>query len=111
MRYGADGSRTLVGRGTHWQRADDHSELALKIDLIVGRWKANDTVGRKEPMRHTLVHQRLVRPDIGYTERHGGELHVRAKCRAIEIGRASCRERVFQSVSIPVVAGSLKKTT
>src|SRR3546814_2106836 len=56
-----------------WQRADDHSELALKIDLIVGRWKANDTVGRKEPMRHTLVHQRLVRPDIGYTERHGGE--------------------------------------
>src|SRR3546814_3433975 len=67
-----------------WQRADDHSELALKIDLIVGRWKANDTVGRKEPMRHTLVHQRLVRPDIGYTERHGGELHVRAKCRAIE---------------------------
>src|SRR3546814_20856961 len=106
MRYGADGSRTLVGRGTHWQRADDHSELALKIDLIVGRWKANDTVGRKEPMRHTLVHQRLVRPDIGYTERHGGELHVRAKCRAIEplpgawqeIGRASCRERGCQYV-------------
>src|SRR3546814_5856722 len=67
-----------------WQRADDHSELALNIDLIVGRWTANDTVGRKEPMRHTLVHQRLVRPDIGYTERHGGELPVRAKCRAIE---------------------------
>src|SRR3546814_18254149 len=84
MRYGADGSRTLVGRGTHWQRADDHSELALKIDLIVGRWKANDTVGRKEPMRHTLVHQRLVRPDIGYTQLHGGEVHLRANCRAIE---------------------------
>src|SRR3546814_18954727 len=28
-----------------------------------------------------------------------------------EIGRASCRERVCQYVSIPVVAGSLKKKT
>src|SRR3546814_16510296 len=27
----------------------------------------------------------------------------------VEIGRASCRERVSQNVKIPVVAGSLKK--
>src|SRR3546814_7669146 len=43
--------------------------------------------------------------------RHG-VTHDRAACigtRLEEIGRASCRERVCQYVSISVVAGSLKK--
>src|SRR3546814_16667597 len=46
---------------------------------------------------------------------HGGEQHGRPavgpgqRVGAVEIGRASCRERVCQYVSISVVAVSLKK--
>src|SRR3546814_18357365 len=48
-------------------------------------------------------------PVAAHGERRGADRAAEIEGEDLEIGRASCRERVCQYVSISVVAGSLKK--
>src|SRR3546814_14392553 len=51
-------------------------------------------------------------PIIGTTTRDAVEaLDKDARTKGIEIGRASCRERVWTYGEVPVVAGTVKKNT
>src|SRR3546814_11079686 len=75
------------------------------IILPDGRWRAAHRI-------YSTIHQHPMwrrRPNV---VREGVEpLDSVCSTRSAKIGRASCRERVCQYVSISVVAGSLKKNT
>src|SRR3546814_11318767 len=71
--------------------------------------------GRERPGIHRLVlpvqgKGRFASPPVRYVlQMYGIPARWRGRRMATELGRASCRERVRQSVEISVVAGSLKK--
>src|SRR3546814_15412824 len=85
--------RQADGDGVHLREATvdavDDVEPVVLAELHLGQQRA------------ALRHQRPAR--LG-EDRHGG-----AQLQLLQIGRASCRERVCQYVYISVVAGSLKK--
>src|SRR3546814_18471552 len=82
-------------RISDWSSDVCSSDLAIKVIILAGNGKnfsAGHDIGTPERDAHESFEREHLLPD-----------HV-------EIGRASCRERVCQYVSISVVADSLKQT-
>src|SRR3546814_14682253 len=93
--------------------------------MRISDWSSDVCSSDLEMPTLSALHRRQWHRHLGYRVHHGRErrtLYLRRqyqhqlqqRCRggrrAIQIGRASCRERVCQYVSISVVAVSLKKT-
>src|SRR3546814_12373525 len=101
-------------------RISDWSSDVCSSDLLVHQGDVEGGVGQRQLIEVALAH--LPVPDAGPLQIGAGDgKHLTRQVdadqaigtvrddREHEIGRASCRERVCQYVSIPVVAVSLKK--
>src|SRR3546814_18902603 len=88
-------------------RISDWSSDVCSSDLSGGRCFFEDPFGVISMLKAcstTGAHRSSRTPDGEHCHRGGDDPH-----RSAQIGRASCRERVCQYVSISVVAVSLKK--
>src|SRR3546814_13957478 len=94
-------------------RISDWSSDVCSSDLEVCRTPARAVQGRSAPARQGTGAPRHLRRSPPLPRPRPRDPHprrsVEGALRHIEIGRASCRERVCQYVEISVVAGSLKK--
>src|SRR3546814_9106995 len=90
-------------------RISDWSSDVCSSDLY-SRPQLGENIGKaaRAMLNFGLVEMRLVSPRDGWPNPDAGPSAAGAD---VEIGRASCRERVCQYVSSSVVAGSLTKNT
>src|SRR3546814_14430053 len=91
--------RELAARA--FGKADDGDVRMARLQPVDNRR------GRRDHPAFELIGREAARPAIEQLDRLHSRLDLAAEI--IEIGRASCRARVCQYVSISVVADSLKK--